>query len=43
VDREDIFKRLEKILATVKISAPPAQDVTASTPVTPAVPVTPAQ
>jgi len=43
VDREDIFKRLEKILATVKITAAPAPEVTASAPVTPAVPVTPAQ
>ena len=43
VDRDRVFDRLEKILATVKISAPPAQDVTASAPVTPAVPVSPAQ
>ena len=43
VDREDIFKRLEKILATVKISAPPAQEVTASAPATTAAPTSPAQ
>jgi hypothetical protein len=40
-DREEIFKRLEKILATVKINAVSAPEVTASTPA--AVPVTPAQ
>jgi hypothetical protein len=38
VDREEIFKRLEKILATVKINPAPAPEVTASTPVTSAVP-----
>jgi hypothetical protein len=43
VVREEIFKRLQKILATVKISAPPVPEITASAPVTPAVPVTPAQ
>jgi hypothetical protein len=39
VDREEVFKRLEKILATVKIH--PASEVTASAPA--AVPVSPAQ
>ena len=39
VDREEVFKRLEKILATVKIH--PASEVTASAPA--AVPVNPAQ
>jgi len=42
VDREEVFKRLEKILATVKIDAIKAPEVTASAPVT-EVPVTPAQ
>ena len=42
VDREEVFGRLEKILATVKIN--PVQEMTASTPeVTPAAPATPAQ
>src|SRR5258708_5822872 len=41
VDREEIFKRLEKILATVKINPTPAPEVTASTPA--AAPVTAAQ
>ena len=41
VDRSEIFKRLEKILATVKINPATAPQVTASTPTTP--PETPAQ
>jgi hypothetical protein len=41
VDREEVFKRLERILATVKIS--PAAEVTASTPAAASVPETPAQ
>ena len=41
VDREEIFKRLEKILATVKIDTLAAPEVTASAPA--AAPVTPAQ
>lgn len=41
VDRDEIFKRLEKILASVKINASPAPEVTASAPVV--APVTPAQ
>ena len=41
VDREEIFKRLEKILATVKINPATAPEVTASTPA--AAPVTAAQ
>ena len=41
VDREQIFQRLAKILATAKIM-PPAE-VTASAPATPAAPETPAQ
>ncbi len=42
VDREEVFQRLEKILATVKIS--PVQEVTASAPETsPATATTPAQ
>jgi hypothetical protein len=36
VDRDEIFQRLEKILATVKISPATAPEVTASSPVTPA-------
>jgi hypothetical protein len=46
VDREEIFQRLEKILATVKISPATASEVTASAPVTPTpatTPETPAQ
>jgi hypothetical protein len=42
VDRAEVFKRLEKILATVKIDAVKAPEVTASAPATD-VPVTPAQ
>ena len=41
VDREQVFQRLEKILATVKIA--PAAEVTASAPVAPSTPGTPAQ
>jgi len=41
VDREEVFKRLERILATVKINPVSAPEVTASAPA--AVPVTPAQ
>jgi len=41
VDRGEIFKRLEKILATVKINPVTAPEVTASTPT--ATPATPAQ
>jgi hypothetical protein len=41
VDREEIFKRLEKILASVKINPVPTPEVTASAPV--AAPVSPAQ
>jgi hypothetical protein len=41
VDREEVFKRLEKILATVKINPVSAPEVTASTPA--AASVTPAQ
>ncbi len=40
VNREEVFKRLEKILATVKIDGVSAPEVTASAP---AAPVTPAQ
>ena len=45
VDRDKVFDRLEKILATVKINpvAAPAPEVTAEAPVTPAAPETPAQ
>jgi len=46
VDRDKIFDRLEKILATVKINplvAAPAPETTASIPATPAVPETPVQ
>ncbi len=46
VDRDKVFDRLEKILATVKIAptvAAPAPETTASIPATPAVPETPAQ
>lgn len=42
VNREEVFKRLEKILATVKIDPVKAPEVTASAPTT-EVPVTPAQ
>jgi hypothetical protein len=41
VDREQVFQRLEKILATVKIT--PAAEVTASAPTAPSAPETPAQ
>jgi hypothetical protein len=41
VDREDIFKKLEKILATVKIRPASAPEVTASAPAS--APVSPAQ
>jgi hypothetical protein len=45
VDREEVFKRLEKILATVKINPVAAPEVTASAPVTStaSAPATPAQ
>ena len=42
VDREEVFKQLERILATVKIDAMKVPEVTASAPAT-EVPVTPAQ
>jgi hypothetical protein len=41
VDREQVFQRLEKILATVKFT--PAAEVTANAPATPSAPETPAQ
>ena len=41
VNREQVFQRLEKILATVKIT--PAVEVTASAPTAPSAPETPAQ
>jgi len=41
VDRDQVFQRLEKILATVKIT--PAAEVTASAPAAPSAPETPAQ
>jgi hypothetical protein len=43
VDREKVFQRLEKILATVKIDAVAVPEVTADAPVTPSAPGTPAQ
>jgi hypothetical protein len=43
VDRAEVFKRLEKILATVKITPVTAPEVTASAPVTPSAPENPAQ
>jgi hypothetical protein len=43
IDREQVFQRLEKILATVKITAAAAPEVTASAPATPGAPETPAQ
>lgn len=43
VDRGEVFKRLEKILATVKITPVTAPEVTASAPVTPSAPENPAQ
>ena len=42
VDRDKVFDRLEKILATVKIN-PVTPEVTAETPATPPTPVNPAQ
>jgi hypothetical protein len=41
VDREEVFERLERILATVQIK--PAPEVTASVPATPTAPTAPAQ
>ena len=43
VDRDEVFQRLEKILATVKINPVTAPEVTASAPTVPAAPTTPAQ
>jgi hypothetical protein len=43
IDREQVFQRLEKILATVKITPAAAPEVTASAPATPSAPETPAQ
>jgi hypothetical protein len=43
VDRDEVFQRLEKILATVKINPVTAPEVTATAPTVPAVPATPAQ
>jgi hypothetical protein len=43
VDREEVFKRLEKILATVKINPAAAPEETASAPAAPSAPETPAQ
>jgi hypothetical protein len=43
VDRDKVFNRLEKILATVKINPVAAPEVTAETPATPTAPMTPAQ
>lgn len=43
VDRDKVFNRLEKILATVKINPVAAPEVTAETPATPTAPITPAQ
>ena len=43
VDRDQVFQRLEKILATVKINPAAAPEVTASAPSTPSAPETPAQ
>lgn len=43
VDRDEVFQRLEKILATVKINPVTAPEVTAIAPTVPAVPTTPAQ
>ena len=42
VDRDKVFDRLQKILATVKIN-PVTPEVTAETPATPPTPVNPAQ
>jgi hypothetical protein len=43
IDREEVFQRLEKILATAKINQPTTPEVTASAPATPSAPETPAQ
>ena len=43
VDREEVFHRLEKILATVKINPAVAPEVTASAPTTPSAQESPAQ
>jgi hypothetical protein len=43
VDREEVFHRLEKILATVKINPAVAPEVTASAPTTPSAQENPAQ
>ena len=43
VDREEVFHRLEKILATVKINPAVALEVTASAPTTPSAQESPAQ
>ena len=43
VDREEVFQRLEKILATAKINPPAAPEVSASAPTTPSAAETPAQ
>jgi hypothetical protein len=43
VDREEVFQRLEKILATVKINPVVVPEVTASAPVTPSAQENPAQ
>jgi len=43
VDREEVFQRLEKILATTKINPVAAPEVTASAPPTPSATETPAQ
>ena len=43
VDRDKVFGRLEKILATVKISPIAAPEVTAEAPASTPAPVTPAQ
>jgi hypothetical protein len=43
VDREEVFQRLEKILATAKINPVTAPEVTASAPATPSTTGTPAQ
>lgn len=43
VDRDRVFDRLEKILATVKINPVTAPETTAQTPATPTAPLAPAQ
>lgn len=43
VDRDEVFQRLDKILATVKINPVTAPEVTATAPTVPAAPATPAQ